>query len=334
MKRCQVTLIAAILLGLTQLTCAHPGPGIVIADDGTIYIAYGPGHRIWKVDPEGNASELVVGSLDSDFRVPHHLYLDAHGDLITASDAHNAIWRIHTDGTKHKIYPPAEWNGVGTVGLGGDPFTMTPDGRIVSIAGDQQDDFSRIVIIDLDGAVAPLAGGKRGLADGQGEEARFGYLAGSAFAWGPDGDLYMTDAGRAVRRVTMNGEVTTIAGGKEHGMRNGPGADARFERAIGLVVGPDGSAYVADTGSNRIRKIDSRGVVSTFAGTGQRGGADGPADKATFDEPVGMTRANDGALYILEVPHGPDGEFVRIRRIDTNGSVTTHAVISANRVAG
>lgn len=330
----RIAMFALMCLALATCCFAHPGTGIVIADDGTIYFAYGPGHRVWKVTSDGTASELVIGSLDSDFRVPHSLWLDARGNLITASDAGSAVWRIARDGTKTKIYPPADWDGRGAVALGGDPFTLTEDGRIVSIQGAQRDGFSRIVIIDLAGAVTPLAGGQRGFADGTGEQARFGYLAMASFAWGPAGNLYMTDEGRAVRRISMKGEVTTIAGGAETGMRDGKGVAARFEGAAGLAVAPDGTIFVADAAAHRICKIAPDGTVATLAGAGQRGGADGPAMQATFDEPFGITRAKDGTLYILEYAHGSDGEFVRIRRIDAIGSVTTHAVISADRVAG
>jgi len=327
-------ILSLIVLGSGGLVFAHPGTGIVIADDGTIYFAYGPGHRIWKVTPDGAASELVVGRIDSDFRVPHCVVPDGEGNILTASDVRSVVWRIRPDGSKTTIYPPDNWDGVGTVGLGGDPFTLAPDGRILSILGDQPDAFSRLVLISLDGKVTPLAGEARGFADGQGEEARFGYLTLSSFAWGPDGSLYLTDEGRAMRRVTMQGNVTTIAGGAEQGMRDAKGAEARFQGAAGLTVAPEGTIYVADAAAHRIRRIAPDGEVTTIAGTGERGSADGPGDEASFDEPFGVTRAEDGTLYILEYAFGPAGEFVRIRRIDADHSVTTHAIIDAERIAG
>lgn len=327
-------LVSGALLGLARLALAHPGAGIVITDDGTIYFAYGPGHRIWKVEPDGAASELVIGGLDSEFRVPHSLYLDDQGRLITASDAGSIVWRITPAGEKTRIYPPDRWDGAGDVALGGDPFALTADGRIISLARDEGRTHCRLVVISLDGRVTPLAGGEMGFKDGTGPEARIGDLHLSGFAWGPDGRLYFTDRGSAVRRVTMNGEVTTVAGSEESGLSNGRASEARFRAAIGLTVAPDGTIYVADSGNCCIRMISPEGAVSTFAGTGTPGGSDGPADEAAFDQPVGITRAADGALYVLEVPHGPDGEFVRIRRIGIDRRVTTHAVIGADRVAG
>ena len=327
-------IFALALLILSKQVFAHPGTGIVVTDEGTVYFAYGPGHRIWKVNPDGRAEPLVTGALDSDFRVPHALIADGHGHLITASDAGSVVWRVSADGTKVKIYPPGKWDGVGAVALGGDPFTIAPDGRIISIADDEEHAPCRLVIIALDGAVTPLAGGATGFVDGRGDAVGFGALHMSSFAWGPDGHLYMTEGGSAVRRVTLEGEVKTIAGGPQRGTREGRGREALFDGAAGLAVAPDGRIYVADSDAHRIRMIAPEGAVITFAGTGEKGDADGPADKATFDSPVGLTHAKDGSLYILEINFGPGGEYARIRRIDPDRNVTTITTVPADRVAG
>ncbi len=306
---------------------AHPGPGLVVTSDGTIYFTFGPTHRLWKVDPDGQAEAIVTGALDEDFRVPHHLALDEKGQLYTASDAGGFVWRVAADGALTQIYPPDDWDERGVVGLGGDPFTLAPDGRIVAVTPGGRDAERRIHRISLDGAIEPLAGGPPGFADGVGGDARFGSLHGSCFAWDSSGNLYLTDDGRRVRRITPDGLVSTLAGGGERGMRDGPATEAQFEYATGIVVSPDGSVFVADSGARRIRKISTDGVVTTIAGTGERGSADGAGAEATFDGPVGVALDQAGNLFVLEYTRKNGQSIVQIRRIDLDHAVTTHARI-------
>lgn len=306
---------------------AHPAPGIVVHKSGAIYFVIGPSHRIWKVDTDGQAVALVTGGLDQDFRVPHHLILDEKGQLYTASDAGSFIWRIAPDGTLTQIYPPDESQEHGSVGLGGDPFTITSDGRIIAVISSMQRKESRIVSITLDGSVTPLAGGQVGFADGEGEDARFGYLHGSSFAWSSDGQLYLTDDGRRVRRITPQGVVTTLAGGTERGTADGRGDEATFQYVTGLVTLPDGSIIVADSRARRIRRIGTDAMVTTIAGTGARGQKDGPGPQATFDQPVGLALDQEQNLYVLDYTRLGNHEAVRIRRIDADNVVTTYARI-------
>ena len=96
-----------------------------------------------------------------------------------------------------------------------------------------------------------------------------------------DGTVYVADAGESnrIRKITPDGNVTTLAGGSE-GFADGPTTTAAFNTPSGLALGPDGSLFVADTGNNQIRKITPEGQVSTVAGSGTAGYADGPASQA------------------------------------------------------
>ena len=306
---------------------AHPAPGIVIDKSGTIYFAYGPSHRIWKVDTNGQAVALVTGGLAQDFRVLHHLIMTEKGELYTASDAGSFVWRVAPDGTLTQVYPPDGSREHGSVGLGGDPFTLTSDGRIIAVVSSQQREESRIVSITLDGKVTPLAGGQVGFVDGKGEDARFGYLHGSSFAWNSDGHLILTDDGRRIRRVTPEGVVTTLAGGAERGFADGRSDEAKFQYVTGLVTLSDGSIIVADTDGHRIRRIGIDATVTTIAGTGERGQQDGPGPQATFDQPVGLALDQGQNVYVLEYTRIDNHEAVRIRRIDADNVVTTFARI-------
>ena len=106
----------------------------------------------------------------------------------------------------------------------------------------------------------------------------------AAMAIGPDDVLYLTDGKKSgfdgatcIRRVTPDGEVSTLAGTIESGFADGKGDQARFRIAVGLAVDSKGNVYVADSGNRRIRKVTPEGIVTTIAGSGKEGTADGPS---------------------------------------------------------
>lgn len=117
---------------------------------------------------------------------------------------------------------------------------------------------------------------------------------------------------------TSDGVVSTIAGTGERGGADGPGKSSTFYYPSQLICDSKGNIYIADTDSNKIRKIDSNGNVSTVAGSGSFGLGDGPASKATFFNPRGIAIDNTtGELFVLDSGSG------NIRKIDSSGNVTT-----------
>ena len=107
-----------------------------------------------------------------------------------------------------------------------------------------------------------------------GGAARFDTPSGIALA--PDGTLVVADTGNnAIRRVSLDGLVTTIAGGSGAGREDGPAATARFDAPLGVAVAEDGTVFVADTYNDSIRRISRDGVVTTFAGGSLTGNRDG-----------------------------------------------------------
>ena len=123
----------------------------------------------------------------------------------------------------------------------------------------------------------------------------------------PDGTVFVSDAGTAnvVRRIAADGRVSTFASG--------------FSTPSALAVAADGTVYVADTGHHSIRRIGNDGAVSTLAGDGTPGYADGPAARARFNGPIGIALAPDGRLVVA------DSYNDRIRVIETDGTVRTLA---------
>ncbi|MBK6438057.1 MAG: hypothetical protein IPF88_05570 [Candidatus Microthrix sp.] len=149
------------------------------------------------------------------------------------------------------------------------------------------------------GAVTTLAGSTIGFADGPGNTAQFNYPFGVAVA--PGGTVYVADRNnhriRAINPTT--GAVTTFAGSGTAGFADGPGNTAQFNATAGVAVAPGGTVYVTDANNHRIRAINpTTGAVTTLAGSGTAGFADGPGDTAQFTGPIGLTVAPNGTVYL------------------------------------
>ena len=113
--------------------------------------------------------------------------------------------------------------------------------------------------------------------------------------------------------------VQTLAGDGIPGFVDGPMGEARFDHPWSVALDAAGSLYVADTSNHRIRKIAREGVVTTFAGEGRQGWADGLAAFARFGWPRGVAVDAAGNVYVA------DSDNNRIRRITPQGAVTTLA---------
>jgi hypothetical protein len=134
--------------------------------------------------------------------------------------------------------------------------------------------------------VRTLAGnGEPGFVDGQGAAVRFNCPAGLAVD--VDDSILVTDWGNhAVRRVTMAGAVSTVAGNGQEGYADGEGAAARFNRPTAVVVDKEGTIVVADMDDNRLRRMTGR-HVTTLAGGSEAGTADGAGPGAATAAPTG-----------------------------------------------
>lgn len=199
-----------------------------------------------------------------------------------------------------------------------DPFgvAVAEDGTIyVSDAGES----NRIRKITREGVITTLAGANEGFADGPGSSASFNTPSGLAID--NDGNVYVADTGNnRIRKVTPQGEVTTIAGDGTAGYLDGPAMQARFNGPIGVAVDERGNVFVADTYNDRIRMISPEGQVTTVAGGATPGYQDGDRNTSLFDTPCGIAVTPDGTLIVADT--GND----RLRRITTDGNVGTFAV--------
>ncbi len=171
------------------------------------------------------------------------------------------------------------------------------------------------------GVVTTLAGtaGTQGKVDGTGPVARFTEPWGVATDSG--GNIYVADPGNnAIRKVTPDAVVTTLAGGGGSGSTDGSGTAARFFEPRGVSVDSAGTVYVADYRNHTIRKITSAGVVTTLAGSaGNLGSSDGTGTAARFKGPFGVAVDSSGNVFVADT----DNRI--IRKITAAGVVTTLA---------
>jgi DNA-binding beta-propeller fold protein YncE len=127
------------------------------------------------------------------------------------------------------------------------------------------------------------------------------------------GTVYVADAGNhSIRAISPDGQVTTLAGAEEPGYVDGQGLEARFNFLSGIAVDAKGNLYVADTANHSIRKITPEGEVTTLAGNGKPGDADGPVSEAQFRAPEGMAVGPEGNIIVADTGNH------RIRKIVLN----------------
>ncbi|WP_299568146.1 IPT/TIG domain-containing protein [uncultured Pedobacter sp.] len=136
------------------------------------------------------------------------------------------------------------------------------------------------------------------------------------------GDLIVTDrTGQSIKRISKEGMVTKIAGTGAKGSVNGALSVATFNNPYKSAVDKHGNIYVADNGSNSVRKIDfTTNTVSTLAGGNATGAfADGQGTNARFNTITGIAVDEDGFVYVADaVNHA-------VRKISPTGMVTTLA---------
>ncbi len=286
---------------------AHPGWGIVIDDQNQIYFGDVISNIIWKITVDGRLQAVAAN------KHSHSLYRDEAGNLYGEHVYYDpsggrwisSVWKLAPDGHLLDRVPQTSHPVAGSVAL------MDREGNIYSVRGGaSENQRTELIRRAPDGLITVLAGGERGHADGRGSAAQFRYIVG--MAWGPDGSLYVTDAS-SVRRIMMDGTVTTIGSDPLNGVERGPDP-----RILGLTVDSAGNVYVADYDRRSVRRIATDGNVTTSVECG------------LFWSPTGVIAHGDD-LFILE--HYPEafpgvimafvGPYARVRKLSPDGTVVT-----------
>jgi DNA-binding beta-propeller fold protein YncE len=148
---------------------------------------------------------------------------------------------------------------------------------------------ARIRKIDTNGFVSTLIGsGERDDRVLEGPAAEVTLFNPDAVAVGAEGEVYFASRYNAIRRLKRDGTVEVVAGHCCDGDVDGTGRSAGFSYIPAIAVDRHGNVLIASPGSHKIRIMDIYGKVSTFAGSGSPGSADGPSTEATFVSPMGI----------------------------------------------
>ena len=254
--------------------------GVAVSPDGEIYISHRSKNRVRKIDKNGIihtvAGDGLAGfrgdngsALEASLNFPAGLAFDPLGNLYIADRNNHRIRKINRKGI------------------------------ITTIAGKG--------IPDMDGDEGPAI------------EASLYFP--SDVACDLKGNLFISDrSNNRIRKVDLKGIISTVVGLGVPGFGGdfGPAEDAILKYPFGITLDKKGNLYIADRGNNRIRKVDTQGIIKTIAGDGYHayGGSYGPATRASLAYPTDVAVDDQGNIYFA------DRNNNRVRKIDTLGIVT------------
>jgi uncharacterized protein (TIGR03437 family) len=177
--------------------------------------------------------------------------------------------------------------------------------------------------------ISTVAGTGTCCADADGVSATLAYLQGAdGLTIDSAGNLYIWEGQPfRIRKVSASGIISTVAGIYQSFGSTGDGGPATSALLAGgsthsgLAMDSAGNLYISDSNNQRIRKVNTSGIISTVAGNGSPGfsGDNGPATSAMLNDPEGIAVDGEGNLYIADASNS------RIRKVSPAGVITTVA---------
>ena len=297
--------------------------GIAVDGTGNVFIAEELNERIRKATITGIISTIAgngagassgVGSYSGDggpaisagLGDPSDVAVDGSGNVYICDTRNNRIRKVTAAGI------------ISTIATGLNvPYGVAVDGNNNVYIADQNNNLVKKV--NTSGIISIVAGNGTQGYDGDGGIATAAELTyPTGIAVDGSGNIYIADGGNnRIRKVTTSGIITTVAGngfgaivgtGSASGGYSGDGGAAtaaELNYPVSVAVDASGNIYIADQNNNRIRKVNTLGIISTFAGNGTQAfanliGDGGAATAAEVNVPGGVAVDGSGNVYILD----------------------------------
>ena len=303
----------------TNASFAHSS-GVAVDGSGNIYIADEDDTRnkIRKVNINGiintiagNGSAGFGGdgslAINASLNCPSGIALDGAGNIYIADWFNNRVRKVNRSGIISTIAGDGSAGYAGDGGLAVFASLNYPTGVAVDGAGNvyiADCNNNRIRKVNSSGIISTIAGdGNIGNGGDGGLATIANIVSPSGVAIDGVGNVYIADAGNSrVRKVDTIGIIKTIAGNGSASF-GGDGSAAIYaslKYPSGVAIDGVGNVYIADAGNNRIRKVNSRGIINTIAGNGISGfgGDGGTANNASLKNPTGLVLDEIGRAHV------------------------------------
>ncbi len=312
--------------------------GVAVDAGGNVYIADKGNNRIRKVNTSGIMTTVAGngaagfsgdGSAATNARLhqPKGVAVDVLGNMYIADEINSCVRIVNPTGI---IYTFAGKDTAGFSGDGG-PATLAKISNPVAVTTDATGNVFltdqvnyRIREINTSGIINTVAGNGSPGFSGDGGPATAGEIfMAVGTAVDAAGNLYIADqSNNRIRKVTTSGIISTIAGCSLTSIGDGgPATAGQLMKPQDVAFDAAGNVYIADVMDNRIRKVSTSGIITTFAGNGVAAfsGDGGPATAASLNYPNSLAVDGAGNLIIT------DNLNFRIRVVNTAGIISTYA---------
>jgi uncharacterized protein (TIGR03437 family) len=311
--------------------------GLAVDNSGNLYVADSEYSLILQIAITTDTIQTIAGTnrygfsgdsgpaASAQLDYPVGVALDASGSIYVVDQNNDRIRKIASNGVIGTVAGRTPFGGDG--GPASAAIMSFPTQAIADTAGNIyfSDSYNhRVRKISTSGTVSTIAGtGACNYTGNNGPAVSATLCAPSGLAFDSSGNLYIADSYNSViRRIDSLGKITTFAGTGNYADAgdNGPASSASFEFPYGLVFDGSGNLYVSDSDANRVRKINSGGTITAFAGTGKYGstGDGGLATAALLNTPQFLAADSSGNIYIA------DEYNYRVRKV-TGGIMSTAA---------
>jgi len=292
--------------------------GLATDAAGDLLVVDSNNDRVRKIDSNQIVTTIAGGYVgdgkpgtQASLYLPQHIAFDPAGNLYIADEPANRVRKVSISGII------TTFAGTGITGYSGDggpasaatlssPDAVASDGSGNIFIADIQNGVIRKV--DTFGTITTFASG----------------FSASALATDAIGNVYASDY-IVVRKITPAGSVSIFAGNQNcmgYGGDGGPAAQACLSLPQGVAIDQAGNVYIMDTFNYRIRKVNTSGIISTFAGNGHYGysGDGGPATAASLGGfCLDVAVDAKGNVYIADLVNA------RVRVVDASGTIKTYA---------